>query len=100
MNPRIIRLVLRQLRGIGVILAAVENSGLDCRLPSAARRFCDQSRIFLLPACLCGVESLIVLPIYTFHNRRSTVELAAAGVGPGTIRMSMGLQNLVNPARS
>jgi cystathionine beta-lyase/cystathionine gamma-synthase len=59
----------------------------------AARRFCDRAKIFLLAASLGGVESLIVLPIYTSHYRMSTAELAAAGVGPGTVRMSIGLED-------
>ena len=60
---------------------------------SAARRFCDKSQVFLLAASLGGVESLIVLPIYTSHYRMSTVELAAAGVSPGSVRMSVGLED-------
>jgi len=31
------------------------------------RRFCDRVRVFLLAASLGGVESLVVLPIYTSH---------------------------------
>jgi cystathionine beta-lyase/cystathionine gamma-synthase len=81
-------LAKRQMKGFGGMLAFDLRGGLP-----AARRFCDRTRIFLLAASLGGVESLIVLPIYTSHYRMSTVELAAAGVGPGTVRMSVGLED-------
>jgi cystathionine beta-lyase/cystathionine gamma-synthase len=76
------------MTGFGGMLAFDLKGGL-----SAAHRFCDRTRIFLLAASLGGVESLIVLPIYTSHHRMSAVELAAAGVGPGTVRMSIGLED-------
>ena len=82
------RLARRQMTGFGGMLAFELKRGL-----SAARRFCDRTRLFLLAASLGGVESLIVLPIYTSHYRMSTVELEAAGVGPGTVRMSVGLED-------
>jgi len=81
-------LAKRQMTGFGGMLAFDLKGGLP-----AARRFCDRTKIFLLAASLGGVESLIVLPIYTSHYRMSTVELAAAGVGPGTVRMSVGLED-------
>jgi len=63
-----------------------------CETLPAARRFCDRSKLFLLAASLGGVESLIVLPIYTSHHRMNQAELSAAGVKPGTVRMSVGLE--------
>ncbi len=60
---------------------------------AAARRFCDRVRVFLLAASLGGVESLVVLPIYTSHYRMSSAELAGAGVSPGTVRVSIGLED-------
>ena len=58
-----------------------------------ARRVCDRVRVFLLAASLGGVESLVVLPIYTSHYKLSAAELAAAGVEPGTVRVSVGLED-------
>ena len=81
------RLARRQMRGFGGMLAFEAKGGL-----SAARRVCDRAKIFLLAASLGGVESLIVLPIYTSHGM-STVELAAAGILPGTVRVSVGLED-------
>jgi cystathionine beta-lyase/cystathionine gamma-synthase len=81
-------LAKRQMTGFGGMLAFDVKGGLP-----AARRFCDRAKIFLLAASLGGVESLIVLPIYTSHYRMVTEELAAAGIGPGTVRMSIGLED-------
>jgi cystathionine beta-lyase/cystathionine gamma-synthase len=85
------RLAKRQMKGFGGMLAFDLKGGL-----SAARRFCDRAQIFLLAASLGGVESLIVLPIYTSHHKMSTMELAAAGVSAGTVRMSAGLEDAVD----
>ncbi len=81
------RLAKRQMTGFGGMLAFDLKGGLP-----AACRFCDRTKIFLLAVSLGGVESLIVLPIYTSHYRMGTAELAAAGVKPGTVRMSIGLE--------
>ena len=81
-------LAKRQMRGFGSMLAFDLKGGLP-----AARRFCDRVRVFLLAASLGGVESLVVLPIYTSHYRMSREELAAAGVEPGTVRVSVGLED-------
>ena len=82
------RLAQRQMKGFGAMLAFDLKGGL-----AAARRFCDRVRLFLLAASLGGVESLVVLPIYTSHYRMTRQELAAAGVGPGTVRVSVGLED-------
>jgi cystathionine beta-lyase/cystathionine gamma-synthase len=80
-------LAKRQMRGFGGMLAFDLKSGLP-----AARRFCDRARIFLLAASLGGAESLVVLPVYTSHYNMSLAELRAAGVEPGTVRVSAGLE--------
>lgn len=83
------RLCARQMRGgFGGMLAFDMKGGI-----SAARRVCDRVRVFLLAASLGGVESLVVLPIYTSHYKLSSAELTAAGVSPGTIRVSIGLED-------
>lgn len=81
-------LAKRQLRGFGSMLSFDLKGGL-----AAARRFCDRVRIFLLAASLGGVESLVVLPIYTSHYNMSLAELRATGVEPGTVRVSVGLED-------
>lgn len=58
-----------------------------------ARRFSDRLRVILLAASLGGVESLASLPAFTSHYRMSKQELAAAGVSPGTVRLSVGIED-------
>lgn len=78
----------RQMSGFGGMLAFNLKGGL-----TAARRFCDRVRVFLLASSLGGVESLVILPIYTSHYKMSPDELRAAGVSPGTVRVSIGLED-------
>jgi len=82
------KLARRQMRGFGGMLAFDHKGGL-----AGARRFGDRIRVFLLAASLGGVESLAVLPIYTSHYNMSAAELAAASVSPGTVRVSVGLED-------
>jgi cystathionine beta-lyase/cystathionine gamma-synthase len=81
-------LAKRQMKAFGAMLAFDLKGGLK-----AARRFCDRVQIFLLAASLGGVDSLAVLPIYTSHYNMSLAELRAAGVEPGTVRVSVGLED-------
>lgn len=82
------KLAKQQMKGFGSMLAFDVKGGI-----MAARRVCDRARLFLLAASLGGVESLIVLPIYTSHYNMSPDELARMGVTPGTVRVSVGLEN-------
>ncbi len=82
------QLAKRQMRGFGSMMAFDLKSGLP-----AARRFCDRVRLFLLAASLGGVESLVVLPAYTSHYNMSAQELAEAGVAPGCVRVSIGIED-------
>ncbi len=81
-------LARKQMRGFGGMLAFDLKGGLP-----AARRFCDRVRLFLLAASLGGVESLVILPIYSSHYNMSNEELRRAGVSPGTVRVSIGLED-------
>src|SRR5579864_1330349 len=85
------QLARRQMTGFGAMLSFDLKGGL-----AAARRFCDRVRVFLLAASLGGVESLVILPIYTSHYRMSRAELERAGVEPGTVRVSIGLEDPVD----
>jgi methionine-gamma-lyase len=84
-------LAKKQMQGFGAMLAFDLKGGLP-----AARRFCDRTRVFLLAASLGGVESLVLLPMYSSHYRMSEKELRAAGVAPGTVRVSVGLESPVD----
>jgi len=81
-------LTKKQMKGFGSMLAFDLKGGLP-----AARKFCDRVRLFLLAASLGGVESLVVLPIYTSHYNMSMEELQRVSVTPGTVRVSVGLED-------
>jgi methionine-gamma-lyase len=81
-------LAKKQMKDFGSMMAFDLKGGL-----TAARRFCDRVQMFLLAASLGGVESLVVLPIYSSHYSMTTKELEQAGVTPGTVRVSVGLEN-------
>lgn len=81
-------LARRQMKDFGSMLAFDMKGGLP-----AARRFCDRVQLFLLAASLGGPESLVVLPIYSSHYNMSSAELAAVNVTPGTVRVSVGLED-------
>jgi methionine-gamma-lyase len=82
------KLARRQMSGFGAMLAFDHKGGL-----AGARHFGDRIRVFLLAASLGGVESLAILPIYTSHYKMSLAELRAASVEPGTVRVSVGLED-------
>jgi len=81
-------LAKKQMRGFGSMLAFDLKGGLP-----AARRFCDRVKLFLLAVSLGGAESLVSLPIYSSHYHMSKAELQRVGVKPGTVRVSIGLEN-------
>jgi methionine-gamma-lyase len=81
-------LAKKQMKAFGSMLAFDLKGGLP-----AARKFCDRVQLFLLAASLGGVESLVVLPVYSSHYNMSTKELDVAGVTPGTVRVSVGLED-------
>lgn len=81
-------LAKRQMRGFGSMLAFDLKGGI-----AAAHRFANRVKLFVLAASLGGVESLIILPIYGSHFRMNPGELKRAGVEPGTVRVSIGLED-------
>lgn len=81
-------LAKKQMRGFGSMMAFDLKGGLP-----AARRFSDRVKLFLLAASLGGLESLVILPIYSSHYNMTTEELRQAGVSPGTVRVSIGLED-------
>ena len=86
------RLARRQMKGFGAMLA-FDCKGTAASALTTARKFCDRVRVFLLAASLGGVESLVVLPLYTSHYKMSLDELRDAGISTGTVRMSVGLED-------
>ncbi|HXM95531.1 MAG TPA: aminotransferase class I/II-fold pyridoxal phosphate-dependent enzyme [Candidatus Dormibacteraeota bacterium] len=82
------QLAKKQMCDFGSMLAFDLKGGLP-----AARRVCDRVRLFLLAVSLGGAESLVALPLYTSHYNMSKEELQRAGVSPGTVRVSMGIED-------
>lgn len=78
----------RQMRGFGGMLC-IELEDLD-----AAKRFCDNLQVGLNATSLGGVETLVSIPVLTSHFGLGEEELKAAGVTPGMVRISVGLENL------
>jgi cystathionine beta-lyase/cystathionine gamma-synthase len=74
--------------GFGGIVSFVLAGGLP-----AAERFYDGLRLLARAASLGGVESLVSLPVHTSHYGLTDEQLRAAGVDPGTVRVSMGVED-------
>lgn len=78
-----------QMRDFGAVVTFDLRAGSD-----AARRFADALQLFTTTASLGSTESL-VLPPQMMQPRDFTAEqLAACGVGTGTVRLSIGLEDL------
>ena len=75
------------MRGFGGMFA------FDLATADEARRFLSKLQIFRHGASLGGVESLVSLPVLTSHYKQPPENLKAAGIGEGTIRLSVGIEN-------
>jgi O-acetylhomoserine (thiol)-lyase len=56
------------------------------------RKFIESLRLFSHLANVGDAKSLVIHPASTTHFRMSEAALLAAGIGPGTIRLSVGLE--------
>jgi cystathionine beta-lyase/cystathionine gamma-synthase len=77
------------LAGPGGMLAFVVEGG-----DPAALRFVRRLQLALEASSLGGVETLVSLPFNTSHVRMSEVERAAAGIPPGLVRVSAGVEDV------
>ena len=59
----------------------------------AAFRFIDHLKLFSLLANVADVKSLVIHPATTTHSQMSAEELAASGIGEGTVRLSVGIEH-------
>jgi cystathionine beta-lyase/cystathionine gamma-synthase len=59
----------------------------------AAERFYDRLQLVARAASLGGVESLVSLPVHTSHHGFTPEQLEAAGIDPGMVRLSMGVED-------
>ena len=78
----------RQQRGPGAMLS-LELSGGE----AAARRLIGALKLFVLAESLGGVESLVDHPAGMTHAEMGPEAQAEAGIGPGLLRMSIGLEH-------
>ena len=60
---------------------------------AAGRRFIETLTVFSHLANVGDAKSLVIHPASTTHFRMDDAALAAAGIGPGTVRLSIGLED-------
>jgi cystathionine beta-lyase/cystathionine gamma-synthase len=78
----------RQMTTGGTILAVELVGGLD-----ASRRLVEGVRLAQMASSLGGPETLVNSPAHSTHAGLTPDELAAAGIGPGLVRISAGLEH-------
>lgn len=78
----------RQMSGFTGMLTFSMKGGLE-----EARRVTDGLKLILYASSLGGVESVASLPVRTSHIRYSPEDLVKAGVTPGMIRLSCGVES-------
>ncbi|BAN22859.1 O-acetylhomoserine aminocarboxypropyltransferase [Caballeronia insecticola] len=75
-------------RGAGAVFSFDIKGGVP-----AARRFIETLTLFSHLANVGDARSLVIHPASTTHFRMDAAALAAAGIGPGRIRLSIGLED-------
>ena len=58
------------------------------------KRFIDRLKIFSLLANVADVKSLVIHPASTTHSQMTAEELAASGICPNTVRVSIGTEHI------
>lgn len=79
----------RQQRGFGAMISFDLHGG-----ERAARAFVDGLEILTLAESLGGVESLVAHPPTMTHAAMDAAALAEAGIGPGLLRLSVGIESI------
>ena len=75
--------------GFGGMVAFEVRGGYD-----AAYQVVRKTELCLLAVSLGGVESLITHPASMIHTRQTDAERRTAGISPGLIRLSVGVENV------
>ncbi|MFC9394004.1 trans-sulfuration enzyme family protein [Streptomyces sp. NPDC057027] len=60
----------------------------------AGRTFVEAVRLASLSVSLGDVKTLVMHPASTSHRQLDATALAAAGIGPGTVRLSVGIEHV------
>ena len=76
-------------RGAGSVFSFDLESGRD-----GGRRFIEALSLWSHLANVGDTKSLVIHPASTTHRQLSDEELAASGVAPGTVRLSVGLEDV------
>jgi cystathionine beta-lyase/cystathionine gamma-synthase len=84
-----IAIVARQFHGASGMFAFELEGGR-----SAARAFLDALEVPVRTASLGSIHTMVVHPPSTTHRQLDDAELAAAGIGPGLLRCSIGLEDI------
>ncbi len=79
-------------RGCGAVFSFTLKGG-PSGPKAAGRRFIESLRVFSHLANVGDAKSLVIHPASTTHFRMSEEALAAAGIHPGTVRLSIGLED-------
>ncbi|MBW3561952.1 MAG: aminotransferase class I/II-fold pyridoxal phosphate-dependent enzyme [Actinobacteria bacterium] len=75
-------------RGAGAIVA------FDLEDRDRARAFADACSVFARAASLGGTRSLVIHSASTTHRQLDDAALRAAGIGPGLVRLSVGIEDV------
>ena len=75
-------------RGAGAVFTFAIKGGRP-----AGRKFIESLKVFSHLANVGDAKSLVIHPASTTHFRMDDAALAAGGIGPGTIRLSIGLED-------
>ncbi|WP_167132335.1 bifunctional o-acetylhomoserine/o-acetylserine sulfhydrylase [Paramicrobacterium chengjingii] len=76
-------------KGVGAVLSFELKGGAD-----AGRAFVNSLQLFSHLANIGDVRSLVIHPASTTHSQLSPEQQLTAGVTPGLVRLSVGLENL------
>ncbi len=78
----------KTLAGFGGMIGLTVKGGI-----AGSERFLKRLRLFIHAPSLAGVESLVSDPRHTSHKGWSAEQLAAAGIQPGFVRLSCGIED-------
>jgi cystathionine beta-lyase/cystathionine gamma-synthase len=78
-----------QLGEYGALLSFDLRAGAE-----AGRRFAEALRLFAVAASLGATESLVIPPQLMGTQDLSAAELLLSGIGPGTVRLAIGLEDV------
>ena len=76
-------------KGSGAVLSFELKGGI-----SAGKKFVESLKLFSHVANIGDVRSLVIHPATTTHSQLSVEEQLAAGVTPGLVRLSLGIENV------